>query len=162
MSRRLLRPTVLIPAFVLLSLAGGLAYAAFERVGTSAAEENSSLLESLPLYPGAREAARRAQTYDDEGGLPLPEGVVTTVVYVPPPDATQEEVVRFYLSRLDGWDRDTTTIPAPGEKDEDVYRVQLTRGENCLTLMTYGMAPSAEGEERSYALAASTEQGGCG
>ena len=162
MKRRLLRPVVLIPAFVVLSLAAGIGYAAYEQVGTSAADENARLLESLPLYPGASETARRAQAYSSEGALPLPQGVVTTVVYVPPRDATQEDVVRFYISRLQSWESRTRTAPALEGAGEIVYRVDFTRGDECVVLMTYGMAPSQDPADRSFGLAASTEQGGCG
>ena len=87
---------------------------------------------------------------------------VTTVVYVPPRDATQEEVVRFYLSRLQSWESRTRTAPALEGAGEIVYRVDFTRGDECVALMTYGMAPSQDPADRSFGLAASTEQGGCG
>ena len=162
MRHRLLRPVVLIPAFVLLSLAAGIGYAAWEQVGSSAADDNARLLESLPDYPGAEETARRAQAYTRAGALPLPEGVVTTVVYVPPRDTTQEDVVRFYLARLQSWESRTRTAPALEGAGEIVYRVDFTRGDECVALMTYGMAPSQDPADRSFGLAASTEQGGCG
>jgi hypothetical protein len=162
--RRLLRPAVLIPAFIVLSLAAGIGYAAYERVDTSAVEANAHLIESLPDYPGAREAARRAQAYAGEGGLPAPEGIVTTVVYEPPADATQEDVLSFYLSRLHrrAWRSETTTLPVEEAAGENVYRVSFERGEECVTLMTYGMAPAQDPDTRSFGLAASTEEGGCG
>jgi hypothetical protein len=160
--RRLLRPAVLIPTFVLLSLGAGIGYAAYEQIGTSAAEENARLLDSLPVFPGASETARRAQAYSGEGTLPLPQGVVTTVVYVPPPDAAQEDVVRFYVSRLDSWEVSTRSAPAQEGGGESVYRVDFTRGDECVALMTYGMAPSQDPATRSFGLAASTEEGGCG
>ncbi|MGH3093802.1 MAG: hypothetical protein ACRDOG_15950, partial [Gaiellaceae bacterium] len=76
MRRLLKRPAVLIPAAVLLSLAAGLGYAAWEQLDNSALETNERLLDELPPYPGAREIDRRTQTFSGEDGLPLPEGLV--------------------------------------------------------------------------------------
>jgi len=152
MRRRLLRPALLVPALVALSLAAGIGYAAYERVNTSAVEANAELLDSLPVFPGTREHDRRADA-DPAGSLPVPEGVVTTVLYLPPAGATQEEVLDFYVSRLSGWHARTRTV-------QRAYRAEFSRGDDCVTLMTYGMAPG-QAAPRTFALAAEADEGGC-
>lgn len=154
MISRLRRPIVLIPAFVLLSLAAGLAYAAWERLDSSALETNERLLDELPAYPGAEEVDRRSQTFSGEGGLPLPDGLVTTVLYAPPEEASQEEILDFYVSRLEGWERRTTAVGR-------AYRVEFERGDDCLLLMTNGMTPE-QAPGRTFAVAATSEEGACG
>jgi hypothetical protein len=156
--RRLRRPAVVIPAAALVLLAAGIGYSAYERVDTSAIEANADLLASVPTYPGARERDRRSDTAST-GGLPLPEGVVTTVLYLPPEGATQEGLVDFYVRRLRGWTPRTTTIPASGT-EQDAYRVEFVRADDCLTLMTFGMAAGRPGP-RTFALAALANEGGC-
>jgi hypothetical protein len=146
------RPVLLIPALAAISLAAGIGYAAYERVDTSALETNAELLDSAPVYPGARETDRRSDT-SSAGSLPVPEGVLTTVLYVPPADATQEDVLDFYVRRLSGWHVRTTTV-------RNAYRAQFSRGDDCLTLLTYGMAPAHVGA-RTFALAAQANEGGC-
>jgi hypothetical protein len=145
---------VLIPAAVLLSLGAGLSYAVWERLDISALEANDRLLDSLPTFPGAREADRRSQTFSGEGGLPLPEGLVTTVLYVPPDEAGQGEVVDFYVSRLQGWERRTSAVGS-------AFRIEFTRGDDCVLVMTNGMT-SEESAERTFAVAATSEEGACG
>jgi hypothetical protein len=113
----------------------------------------------VPTFPGARESDRRSDT-SSAGGLPLPAGVVTTVLYLPPADATQEQVVDFYVTRLAAWAAHTTTVPAEGTLRR-AYRVEFTRDDDCLMLMTYGMAPGTTGT-RTFALAALADEGGCG
>jgi hypothetical protein len=152
--RRLSRPAVLIPAAVVLSLAAGIGYAVWERLDTSAVEANGRLLEELPSFPGAREVDRRSQTFSGEGGLPLPEGLVTTALFAPPDEATQAEVVDFYVSRLQAWDAETTAAGS-------ALRVEFTRGDDCLLLMTNGMVPE-QPRDRTFAVAATSEEGACG
>jgi hypothetical protein len=150
--RRLLRPLVLIPAFVALSLAAGIGYAAYEQVSTSAIEANTELLDSLPTYPDAREADRRSDTAP-AGSLPVPKGVVTTVLYLPPQGATQEDVLDFYVTRLRGWRARTSSV-------QGAYKAEFTRVDDCVALMTYGMAPGHAGA-RTFAIAAEAGEGGC-
>jgi hypothetical protein len=157
--RRLTRPTILLPALVLLSLAAGIGYAAYERVDTSAVEANARLLEELPVLPSARELDRRSETVT--GGLPVPEGVVATVLYEPPPAVTQEEVVDFYVSGLQAWDAETRTVPLE-ETGETAYRVDFSRADDCVTLVTAGMAPAGTGAERTFTLSAIANEGSCG
>ncbi|MGH3007537.1 MAG: hypothetical protein ACRDOS_16815 [Gaiellaceae bacterium] len=154
MRRRLRRPALLIPAAVLLSLGAGLGYAAWKQLDSSALETNERLLEELPAYPGAREIDRRSQTFSGEGGLPLPEGLVTTVLFTPPGDASQDEIVDFYVSGLTGWERRTTAVGR-------AFRVEFERGDDCLLLMTNGMTPEQTGN-RTFAVAATSEEGACG
>ena len=159
--RRLLgRPAIFIPALVLLSLAGGIGYAAYERVDTSAVEGNARLLEELPTFPGARQLDRRSET-SSSGDLPVPEGVLTTVLYEPPQEASQEEVVEFYVSGLQGWEAESRTVPL-GEAGEVAYRVDLSREDDCVTLLTTGMAPGETEGQRTFILAAIAGEGSCG
>jgi hypothetical protein len=143
---------LLIPAFAALSLAAGIGYAAYERIDTSALEANAELLDSVPVYPGAREIDRRSDT-SSAGSLPVAEGVVTTVLYIPPVDAKQEDVLDFYVGRLSAWRVRTTTV-------QGAYRAEFSREDDCLALLTYGMAPGHAGA-RTFALAAQANEGGC-
>lgn len=154
MRRLLKRPAILIPAAVLLSLAAGLGYAAWEQLDTSALETNERLLDELPPYPGAREIDRRTQTFSGEDGLPLPEGLVTTALFAPPSDTGQDEIVDFYVSRLTGWEPRTSALGG-------AFQVEFERGDDCLLLMTNGMAPEGAGDP-SFAVAATSEEGACG
>lgn len=160
MRRRLLRPAVVIPAVVLVLLAAGIGYSAYENLGTSAIEANRELLASVPTFPGARESDRRSETAS-AGGLPVPGGVVTTILYAPPAAASQEEVVDFYVSRLGGWDAETRTVPAAGAVETTAFQVEFTRDDDCLVLMTFGMTPGQTGPP-TFALAALADEGGCG
>ena len=154
MKSRLRRPAFLLPAAVLLSLAAGLGYAAWEQLDTSALETNERLLAELPSYPGAREVDRRSQTFSGEGRLPLPEGLVTTVLFAPPSEASQNEIVEYYVTRLSGWQRRTTAVGG-------AFQVEFERGDDCLLLMTNGMI--AEGmDDPTFAVAATSEEGACG
>ena len=148
------RPAVLLPAAVLLSLAAGLGYAAWEQLDTSAVETNERLLDELPPYPGAREIDRRTQTFSGEDGLPLPKGLVTTALFAPPGDAGQDEIVDFYVSRLTGWEPRTTARGG-------AFQVEFERGDDCLLLMTNGMAVEGA-EDPTFAVAATSEEGACG
>jgi hypothetical protein len=143
---------LLIPAFAALSLAAGIGYAAYERVSTSALEANGELLGSLPDYPGARELDRRSDT-SPAGSLPVPAGVVTRVLYVPPPSASQEQILEFYVERLAGWRARTKAV-------QNAYRAEFSRGDDCVVLMTYGMAPGHAGG-RTFALEVEAGEGGC-
>lgn len=154
MRRRLARPAVLIPLAVALSLAAGIGYAVWERLDTSALETNDRLLNELPSLPGARELDRRSQTFSGEGRLPLPDGLVTTALFAPPEDASQAEVVDFYVSRLEGWEVETTAVGT-------ALRVEFRRGDDCVLLMTNGMTPEAR-QDRTFAVAATSEEGACG
>jgi hypothetical protein len=147
-----LRPVLLVPALAALSLAAGIGYAAFERINTSAVEANAELLAAVPAYPGARETDRRSDT-SSAGDLPVPEGVVTTALYLPPAGATQEDVLDFYVSRLAGWDVSTTAA-------QNAYRAEFSRGDDCLVLLTNGMATGHAGP-RTFALAAQANEAGC-
>lgn len=159
MRRLLSRPAVLLPALVLLSLAGGIAYGAYERVNTSAAEANRELLNELPAFQGARELDRRSETVSG-GSLPVASGVLTTVLYEPPAAATPEEVVEFYVASLRGWQAETRTVSL-GESGATAYRVDFSRDDDCVTLQTAGMAPGQVEGPRTYTLSAITDEGPC-
>ena len=164
MRRRLLRPAVLIPAFVLLALGAGIGYAAWTQLDASRIEANEDILASLPAYPGAAEIDRLTQTAPD-GSLPIPDEVVTTVLYAPPADAEQADVVEFFVAALTpDWQARTTTV-AVAEEDADAsspsaFRVDFSRGDDCVTLLTYGMAPGHFGR-RTFALSAEAGEGPC-
>ena len=160
MRRLFTRPAILLPALVLLSLAGGIAYGAYERVNTSAAEANGDLLDELPSFRGARELDRRSDAFS-AGGLPVPSGVLTTVLYEPPPAASPEQVVEFYVSGLRGWRAETRTV-ALGETGATAYRVDFSRKDDCVTLQTAGMAPGQAQGPRTFTLSAIANEGPCG
>lgn len=163
MSRRLLRPAFLIPAFVCLSLAAGIGYAAWTQLDAGRADANEELLDSLPLYPGAEETDRLTRTSAD-GSLPIPDEIVTSVLYVPPADATQAQVVDFYVTSLaPDWEASTRSVTVEGEVDASrasTFRVDFSRGEDCVRLLTYGMTPGAVGG-RTFVLTAESGEGPC-
>jgi hypothetical protein len=162
--RRLLRPAVLIPAFVLLALGAGIAYAAWTQLDAGRIEANEEVLASLPRYPGSTEVDRLTQTEAD-GTLPIPDEVVTSVLYAPPAAATQAEVVEFYVSRLTPeWRARTTSVTVADQEQAatgaSAFRVDFSRGEDCVRLLTYGMAKGHFGR-RTFALAAESGEGPC-
>lgn len=164
MRRRLLRPAVLIPAFVLLALGAGIAYAAWTQLDAGRIDANEEVLASLPLYPGSTEVDRLTQTEAD-GTLPIPDEVVTSVLYAPPAAATQAEVVEFYVSRLTPeWRARTTSVTVADQEQAAIgasaFRVDFSRGEDCVRLLTYGMAKGHFGR-RTFALAAESGEGPC-
>ena len=165
MTRRLLRPAVLIPAFVVLALGAGIAYAAWQQLDPRRAEANEAVLDSLPLYPGAREIQRITQTQTGEDALPIPDEIITSALYAPPRSATQEDVVAFYAERLQPeWKPRTRVVKASGDLEEDAapssFRVDFSRDDDCLSLLTYGMAPGHVGDP-TFALSVQTGNGPC-
>jgi len=164
MRRRLLRPAVLIPAFVLLALGAGIAYAAWTQLDAGRIDANEEVLASLPRYPGSTEVDRLTQTEAD-GTLPIPDEVVTSILYAPPAAATQAEVVEFYVSRLTPeWRARTTSVTVADQEQAatgaSAFRVDFSRGEDCVRLLTYGMAKGHFGR-RTFALAAESGEGPC-
>jgi hypothetical protein len=162
--RRLLRPAVLIPAFVLLALGAGIAYAAWTQLDAGRIDANEEVLASLPRYPGSTEVDRLTQTEAD-GTLPIPDEVVTSVLYAPPAAATQAEVVEFYVTRLTPeWRARTTSVTVADQEQAAIgasaFRVDFSRGEDCVRLLTYGMAKGHFGR-RTFALAAESGEGPC-
>ena len=164
MKRRLRRPAVLIPAFVLLALGAGIAYAAWMQLDAGRIDANEELLASLPRFPGSVEVDRLTQTEAD-GALPVPDEVVTSVLFAPPAATTQADVLEFYVSRLTpDWRARTTTVTVADEEPSatgtSAFRVDFSRGEDCVQLLTYGMAPGHFGR-RMFALSAESGQGPC-
>lgn len=166
MKRRLLRPAVLLPAFVILSLGAGIAYAAWTQFDASRIDANEALLDSVPPYPGSREIERITRTATGDG-LPIPDEVLTSALYAPPSDASQADIVDFFVESLTPeWESSTRTVTASGEDvDPDAalpssFRVLFSRGDDCVQLLTYGMAPGHIGE-RTFALSAESGQGPC-
>jgi hypothetical protein len=162
--RRLLRPAVLIPGFVLLALGAGIAYAAWTQLDAGRIDANEEVLASLPRYPGSTEVDRLTQTEAD-GTLPIPDEVVTSILYAPPAAATQAEVVEFYVSRLTPeWRARTTSVTVADQEQAatgaSAFRVDFSRGEDCVRLLTYGMAKGHFGR-RTFALAAESGEGPC-
>jgi hypothetical protein len=155
---------VLIPAFVLLALGAGIAYAAWTQLDAGRIDANEEVLASLPRYPGSTEVDRLTQTEAD-GTLPIPDEVVTSVLYAPPAAATQAEVVEFYVSRLTPeWLARTTSVTVADQEQAAIgasaFRVDFSRGEDCVRLLTYGMAKGHFGR-RTFALAAESGEGPC-
>ena len=166
MRRRLLRPAVLLPAFAILSLGAGIAYAAWTQFDAGRIDANEALLDSVPAYPGSREIERITRTATGDG-LPVPDEVLTSALYAPPPDASQADIVDFFVGSLTPeWESSTRTVTASGEDvDPDAalpssFRVLFSRGDDCLQLLTYGMAQGHIGE-RTFALSVESGQGPC-
>ena len=165
MRRKLLRPAVLIPAFVVLSLGAGIGYAAWTQLDSGRRDANMEILDSAPLYPGAREIQRITKTSSGEDALPVPDEIVTSALFAPPASATQADVVAFYVESLQPeWDPRTRVVPA-SESEEDgttptSFRVDFTRADDCLSLLTYGMAPGHAGDP-TYVLSAQSGDGPC-
>jgi len=163
--RRLLRPAVLIPAFVLLALGAGIAYAAWQQLDSGRAETNKAILDALPLYPGATEIQRITKTQTGEDALPIPDEIITSALFAAPADATQEDVVAFYAERLQPeWEPRTRIVRASESEDEETaptsFRVDFSRADDCLSLLTYGMAPGHVGEP-TFALSVQSGDGPC-
>lgn len=165
MRRKLLRPAVLIPAFVVLSLGAGIAYAAWAQLDSGRRNANMEILDATPVYPGAREIQRVTQTQSGEDAVPIPDEIVTSALFAPPADATQADVVAFYVEQLDPEWEPLTRVVQASEQAEDgstptSFRVDFTRGDDCLSLLTYGMAPGHAGEP-TYALSVQSGGGPC-
>jgi hypothetical protein len=165
--RRLLRPAVLIPAFVILSLGAGIAYAAWQQLDSGRVDDNVAILDSVEPYPGAREIQRITQTSTGDDALPVPDEIVTSALYAPPADATQADVVAFFVEQLEPeWEAQTRVVRASGPEAEEEatapssFRVDFSRDDDCLSLLTYGMAPGHVGE-RTYALSVQSGDGPC-
>ena len=165
MRRRLLRPAVLIPAFVVCTLGAGIGYAAWRsstRAGSTPTRRSSI---RVPLYPGASEIQRLTQTSNGEDVLPVPNQVVTSALIAPPAGAKQEDVVSFYVTSLEPeWKPRTRVISGSGpEQDETAptsFRVDFSRDDDCLSLLTYGMAEGHVGEP-TFVLSAQSGDGPC-
>ncbi len=165
MRRKLLRPAVLIPAFVVLSLGAGIGYAAWTQLDSGRRDANMEILDATPLYPGAREVQRVTQTSTGDDTLPVPDEIVTSALFAPPASATEAEVVDFYVESLrPDWEPRTRVVPASEAQEDGTtptsFRVDFTRGEDCLSLLTYGMAPGHAGEA-TYALSVQSGGGPC-
>jgi hypothetical protein len=164
--RRLLRPAILLPLFAIVSLGAGIGYAAWSQYDAGRIDANQALLDSMPLYPGAEELERLTRTATGDG-LPVPNEILTSALYAPPADATQADVVDFYIRELTPeWDSSTRTVTASGEDVDpeaaapSAFRVLFSRGDDCIQLFTYGMAEGHIGEP-TFALAAESGQGPC-
>jgi hypothetical protein len=164
--RRLLRPAILLPLFAIVSLGAGIAYAAYTQLDAGRVDANQALLDSVPTYPGSTEIERLTRTATGDG-LPIPDEVLTSALYASPPDATQADVIEFFIAELTPeWDSSTRTVAASGEDvDPDAaapsaFRVLFSRGDDCIQLFTYGMAPGHIGEP-TFALSAESGQGPC-
>jgi hypothetical protein len=163
--RRLLRPAVLIPAFVLVALGAGIAYAAWQQLDSGRAEANKAILDALPPYPGATEIQRITQTQTGEDALPIPDEIITSALYAAPAGATQEDVVAFFAESLQPeWEARTRIVRASeGGDDESTptsFRVDFSRDDDCLSLLTYGMAPGHVGDP-TFALSVQSGDGPC-
>jgi hypothetical protein len=159
--RRLSRPAVLAAALVLTSLAAGIVYAIVTGRSSSGVEENRRAIATAGVYPGARRIASGSNPFFPENSLPVPRGVVTTVVYRPPLGTKQIEVVDRYLARLRGrWTaRLERSLAGAGETRS--FRVTFSRDDQCLVLATAGMLLADE-SQRAYTLSAyQVDGGGC-
>jgi hypothetical protein len=87
------------------------------------------------------------------------------VLFAPPEGSTQADVLEFYVSRLTpDWRARTTTVTVADEEPSptgaSAFRVDFSRGEDCVQLLTYGMARGHFGR-RTFALSAESGQGPC-
>lgn len=166
MRRRLLRPAVVIPALVVLALGAGIGYAAWQQLDSSRIDDNMAIIDSLPVFPEAREVQRLTQTTTGEDANPVPDEIITSVLYEPPADTVQEDVVAFYVKSLEpDWEPRTRVVQAseaePGEETApSSFRVDFTRDDDCLSLLTYGMAPGHVGAP-NYVLSVQSGGGPC-
>ena len=158
---------MLIPAFVVLSLGAGIGYAAWQQLDSGRVDENNAILDSLPSYQGSREIQRLTQTSAGEDALPVPDEIVTSALFAPPAGATQEKVVAFYVEGLaPEWETQTRVVRASGEAVEQEetapssYRVDFSRDNDCVSLLTYGMAEGHVGEP-TYVLSVQGGEGPC-
>jgi hypothetical protein len=90
---------------------------------------------------------------------------VTSVLYAPPASAKQADVVDFYVAELTPeWEARTESVPVgadeTGATRSTAFRVDFSRGDDCVMLLTFGMAPGHLGE-RTFALSAESGQGAC-
>jgi hypothetical protein len=164
--RRLTRPAILIPAFVFLSLAAGIAYAAWTQLDAGRIDANEELLDSMPAFPGAEEIERLTRTSADSA-LPVPDEVVTSALFEPPAAATQADVVAFFVEGLTPeWTAQTRAVTVAegdgeaGAARTPAFRVDFSRGDDCVRLLTYGMTPGAIGG-RTFVLTAESGEGPC-
>jgi hypothetical protein len=165
--RRLLRPVVLIPAFVVLSLAAGVGFAAWQQLNSGRVDENNAILDSVAPYPGSREIQRITQTSTGEDANPVPDEIVTSALFAPPAGASQADIVGFFVEQLQPvWKSETRVVQASGPGADaqatapSSFRVDFSRDDDCLSLLTYGMAPGHVGE-RTYVLSARSGDGPC-
>ena len=156
MKRRLNKPAVLAAAIVLISLGAGIVYAVVTGLNASGVEDNRRAIAAAGVYPGARRVGTGSTASFPENGLPVPQGVVTTVAYRPPLGTKQIDVVDFYLERLRGrWTPkvDRSLSDTVGSSQERSFRVTFTGGKECLVVLTAGMlVPTVS--ERVYTLSA--------
>ena len=109
---------------------------------------NSDLLESLPIPPGAEQIRVGSNGYtSDESPITPPDGWSTRATYSAPPDATREEIVDFYISRLSPtWNSciDTDSIVAvSGEVRREMGNARFSRDKAYVSVDTRNMnAPS--------------------
>jgi hypothetical protein len=153
LTRGISKPVVLAASIVLISLAGGIAYALVTGRNSSGIEENRRAIAAAGVYPGAQRAGSGSTAAFPENGLPVPRGVVTTTAFRPPAGTKQIEVVDFYVTRLSPRWTPKLERSLAGPSGERAFRVTFTRGERCLALLTAGMLVAQE-EERVYTLSA--------
>jgi hypothetical protein len=159
--RRLLRPAVLIPLAALLLFGGGVLYAVFSGLDTSAVEENKTVLADVGAYPGSHRVGQNSETFSGAESIPLPKGIVTTVAYAPPSGTDQLEIVNYYVGRLrSSWSPrlERSLAGAAGTTNERSYRVTFSRADECLVLGTAGMTAGLA--QPVYTLSAYGREGG--
>jgi hypothetical protein len=147
------RPAVLAAAIVLLSLAGGIAYALVTGRSSSGIEENRRALAAAGVYPGAQRAGSGSTAAFPENGLPVPRGIVTTSAFRPPAGTKQIDVVDFYVTRLRPRWTPKLERSLAGPNSERSFRVTFSKDGRCLALLTAGMLVEQE-DERVYTLSA--------
>ena len=103
--------------------------------------DNRAILDSLPVPPGVERISVGSGSYsEDELALTPPDGWGTHATYQAPPEASREEVIGFYLSKLSPeWrscveDHPVTSL-LTGEETGAVWKsVCFTRGSSLINL----------------------------
>jgi hypothetical protein len=108
--------------------------------------KNEALLAGLPHYPGStRVGTHNLEIEEGDDLMADVVGYSTHASYRPPPKASAQAIVRFFVVRLrrEGWRGNTTVV-------DGVPMACFTRGRAFLSLLTDGMV-GIPGEEVPFA-----------
>jgi predicted small secreted protein len=94
---------------------------------------NERLLQTLPVFPRAREVSRSSAPYfaGDSSGTP-PAGYTTLAVYELARHRSQRAVIDFYVARMNGWSSRVDFAPGvdvvTGASRPGAWSASFTRG----------------------------------
>ncbi len=108
--------------------------------------ENDRVIDRLPVFPGAHEAASHVTAYRADRFIEASPiiGYRTTVLYEPPAGTTVREVVRFYRSRLSRWRSPIAATRCPRDR-KTCGRVAFIRRGAVVVLNAGGVADESVG-----------------